>query len=319
MLIMGFPFPPDDYIATLESSGSSEGSVQVYLNWRADLSQNPMRARVGRWTWTSMRQCEREGDKRMEVVAIPLKHRARCIGIDGSTGNLAIGVGSGVLVYALCCKIAGGDNGSLCGYEDMKCLLELTFSFKVRKVALSEEYIAVASDVQVQVVRLNMKSIPPPTKDGIETKRENCCCPCMQKNLSSSSLEGETKVEVHDEESQYWQGFPRRQRSLLTRGGDSGLESSASYSEDSTGLPAPRPPRPTFSRQSSNSQTASPLDYDQLTSSSSMEDLNGGSQSGAVSRCREQSVTLKAYPAVVEEVEPSNVTEDEISCCASCQ
>ena len=138
-----------------------------------------MRARVA-GDLASMRHCQREtdADQRMEVVAIPLKDPATCIGIDGSTGNLAVGVGKRVLVYAVCMKVVHGVE-KVCAFEDMKCLLEVKFNFEVKQVALCEEYIAVTSHSQFQVVQLNLEHIPPPSRHGERIKSHETQCPLL--------------------------------------------------------------------------------------------------------------------------------------------
>lgn len=327
---------PDDFIATLEGSSKSEGAVRVYLNWKADLTKYPMRARVA-GDLTSLRQCKRDSDeKRMEVVAIPLKRVATCIGIDGSTGNLGVGVGRGVLVYAVCCKLVECEDGKMCGFEDMKCLLELTFDFNVKQVALCEEYIAVASDIQFQVVRLNLKSIPPPTKDGIPEPFTLENCPYLKDQAARSSSDEISEVTVNtvnvDKEDQVKEDVIEQVEALTkppkagggSSAGDSGLESSSSHSEDggsaNANVSTKKPNRRMFSRQSSNSHTASSLD-EHLTSSSSTEETttagnltvlgttkDSGSPPSSIIGSEQSS--LRSFAATVIE-EPNPIIEDE--------
>ena len=124
-----------------------------------------MRARVA-GDLTSSRQNSDEIEDRFEVVEIPLKyHNPCCIAVDGNTGNLAVGVKTMVLIYGLCYKRLASNQKS---YEDIKCLLELSFSFWIHEIAICEEFIVCCSSTKVQVVKLNLEKVPGLCDVGIE-------------------------------------------------------------------------------------------------------------------------------------------------------
>lgn len=65
----------DNFIATLEEKPSkfgTQGYVRVYLNWMADLTQHPMRARMAGHI-TSLRHDDGNDTPRFEVIELPLK------------------------------------------------------------------------------------------------------------------------------------------------------------------------------------------------------------------------------------------------------
>ncbi|ELU17388.1 hypothetical protein CAPTEDRAFT_225731, partial [Capitella teleta] len=147
----------DDYVATIE--GEDEESVlRIYLNWQADLSKYPMRVRVA-GNMKSLRYSMHDNDsaRRLQAVEVPLKSSPVCIAADEHTGNLAVGFHKTVLIYGLCCKREANTDII---YEDFKCLLELQFSFKVREVAICEEFVLAVSVREFQVVKLNLDQIP---------------------------------------------------------------------------------------------------------------------------------------------------------------
>lgn len=79
------------------------------------------------------------------VIEVPLKRPATCIATYGK--NVAVGIKDTVLVYA-CDRI---DDMS----RDVRCILELEFGFKVRRIELCEEFIMCSSGMECQIVQLN--------------------------------------------------------------------------------------------------------------------------------------------------------------------
>ena len=149
-----------DFIATLEEKDSGSDSqcwIRVYLNWRADLSSQPMRASIA-GHMTSLRHVD-DDKSRFEVVELPLKGNPQCITVDPTNGAIAIGLETTLLVYGFCTKTVAETNIQ---YRDIKCLLELQFSFEVLQVAFVEDYLAVSSQNEVQVVMFKMPLRPAP-------------------------------------------------------------------------------------------------------------------------------------------------------------
>ncbi len=96
-------------------------------------------------------------------------------------GTLAVGIGSTALIYGFCSKVVVETKER---YRDMKCLLELTFSFDIKQISVCEEFIACASDRDFQVVRVKGQS----SYEGFLSYRDKDVHADIRKNLSEISL-----------------------------------------------------------------------------------------------------------------------------------
>ena len=172
---------------------------------------------------TSIRHDEAE-IKRFEVVEIPLKYDSpRCIGVHSHTGNLAIGVAKTVLVYGLCCKTVADTDKK---YEDMRCLLELEFSFPIYHLSMCEEFIVCCSHTKLQVIKLNIKNVSKLNEEFINKHKDNCC-----QSERTESRTTEERAEISDSDVSVEQIKPKSESeltdSLRNKGSDSGSDDAA--------------------------------------------------------------------------------------------
>lgn len=171
----------------------SQTAVRVYLNWRTDLSTQPMRALIA-GHMTSLRHTDGDGT-RFEVVEIPLKGNPKCLSVDKTFGAIAIGIGHNVLVYGFCTKVEADTKAQ---HKDIKCLLDLEFSFDIHHLAIMEDYIAVCSESEVQVVMLKSPTCPGPSFEDCTGKSRagslGQANATQEKNNTASSSNHDTPV-----------------------------------------------------------------------------------------------------------------------------
>ena len=171
----------------MEEKPSITGSqrwVRVYIHWRSDLSQQPMRVSIA-GHMTSLRHND-EQSRRFEAIEIPLKANPKCICVDATFGNVGIGLGTSLLIYGFCTKTVAETK---IRHRDIKCLLHLEFKFKIHQVALCEDYLACSSSRELQVVKLKNTICPGPDVGdcpGVSTNKRPGTPRVNQRQESSS-------------------------------------------------------------------------------------------------------------------------------------
>lgn len=119
----------------------------MYTNLAAIANGHPMKVRIaGQVTRAKARQTSLMPNvDQLVVIEVPLKRPATCIATYGK--NIAVGIKDTVLVYA-CDTIEDMS-------RDVRCILELEFGFKVRRIELCEEFIMCSSGMECQIIQLN--------------------------------------------------------------------------------------------------------------------------------------------------------------------
>lgn len=96
------------------------------------------------------------------VIEVPLKRPATCIATYGK--NIAVGIKDTVLVYTL-------DRIDELSW-DVRCILELEFGFKVRRIELCEEFVMCSSGMECQIVQLNFDTTSEKSEIGCPSRMD---------------------------------------------------------------------------------------------------------------------------------------------------
>lgn len=127
-------------------------SVKIYLNWEISTDEFPAPAHVrlagdkslSKSLSTKTTQC-------LEVIDIPCKHAISCIETCSKSCNLIVASNETTDIYHLIEKTVVNSDKT---YQDVVLFLKLEWSFSVRNVSLCEDFLAVLSDKEVQVVKI---------------------------------------------------------------------------------------------------------------------------------------------------------------------
>jgi len=151
-------------------------SVQAYLGWQnSDISQAISVSVAG---YMTSHRCEgncicilHKGNQHIQVIEIPLKGEVTAFSLNRYTGEIIVAVGRHVLVYGLSCKIAASTGRA---YRELKCLLDLQFTFVVQYIDYYGDYFLCASHGECQLVHLNKLTISDDSVEEIQvTQRGN--------------------------------------------------------------------------------------------------------------------------------------------------
>lgn len=147
-------FIKGNYVATLEVKYSRRQTfyaVKVYLNWQLATDANSTRSCVRLANHDHSLKLSSLADDQLQVIDIPCSKEVTCISSCQKTGNLVIVQRDKTTFYQIVEKSFSNSEKT---YVDVVAFLELDWSFVVRSISLCENYVAVASEEEAQVVRL---------------------------------------------------------------------------------------------------------------------------------------------------------------------
>lgn len=143
-----------NYVATLEVKYSRRQTfyaVKVYLNWQLATDANSTRSCVRLANHDHSLKLSSLADDQLQVIDIPCSKEVTCISSCQKTGNLVIVQRDKTTFYQIVEKSFSNSEKT---YVDVVAFLELDWSFVVRSISFCENYVAVASEEEAQVVRL---------------------------------------------------------------------------------------------------------------------------------------------------------------------
>ena len=143
-----------NYVATLEVKSSRRQTfyaVKVYLNWQLATDGNTTRSCVRLANHDHSLKLSSISDDQLQVIDIPCNKEVTCISSCQKTGNLVIVQKNKTIFYQVVEKSV---SNSAKRYVDIVAFLELKWSFMVKSISFCENYVAVASEEEAQVVRL---------------------------------------------------------------------------------------------------------------------------------------------------------------------
>ncbi|KAJ8320525.1 hypothetical protein KUTeg_002112, partial [Tegillarca granosa] len=146
--------PTGNYIVTVECKTSRKQefySVRVYLNWQYATKQTSKRLFVRPAGSDHGVRASSVNSEQLQIIDIPCKIKVNSIATCSQTGNVAIATGEVTKIYHLVEKTVANTDKT---YHDVVLFLELHWGFFIEKICISEEYISVLSEGQVQVVRV---------------------------------------------------------------------------------------------------------------------------------------------------------------------
>ncbi|XP_062584936.1 BLOC-2 complex member HPS3-like [Saccostrea cucullata] len=143
-----------NYVATLEVKSSRRQTfyaVKVYLNWQLATDSNSTRSCVRLANHDHSLKPNSISKDQLQVIDIPCIKEVTCISTCQKTGNLVIVQREKTTFYQVVEKSVSNSEKT---YVDVVPFLELDWSFEVKSISFCENYVAVASEEEAQVVRL---------------------------------------------------------------------------------------------------------------------------------------------------------------------
>lgn len=210
-----------DYLVTIEEKNSAT-YLRAYTNWRYQAAE---KTRVGVRLLghilggSSMRGAPKE---QMEIIEIPLFERPLCVACCRITGDLLVGCPKTLVLFTLRRQAL---NARLAILDFERCLILHLPGLSPMQVALCSGYVAVQTELEVLVLKLEKQSGPQPQKSA-DQEMEHSLVP--KDMMTGAQLDTEVRPsEVVDQEDFFM--FPRHQELLGERARDCGLVVTLEY------------------------------------------------------------------------------------------
>ncbi|KAM9478434.1 BLOC-2 complex member HPS3 isoform 2-T2 [Salvelinus alpinus] len=217
-----------DYLVTIEEKNNAP-YLRAYTNWRYQAAE---KTRVGVrllghfLRGSSMRGAPKE---QMEIIEIPLFERPLCVACCGVTGDLLVGCPKSLVLFSLK-RQALNDKLSILDFE--RCLIIHLPGLSPQQVAICAGYIALQTELEVLVVKLERLPGAPFTQKSADKKpQDHSLVP--QDMITGAEHDNETEVRReglagHRDQDDFFI-FPKHQELLGDRAKDCGVKVSLEW------------------------------------------------------------------------------------------
>ncbi|XP_062306201.1 Hermansky-Pudlak syndrome 3 protein isoform X1 [Osmerus eperlanus] len=210
-----------DYLVTIEEKNSAT-YLRAYTNWRYQAAE---KTRVGvRLLGHFLRGSSLRGapKEQMEIIEIPLFERPQCVACCRLTGDLLVGCPKTLVLFSLRRQSINA-RPAILDFE--RCLILHLPGLSPAQVALCSGYVAVQTELEVLVMKLEKLSGPQPYKSGDHAQEHSLVPKDM---VTGDSLDAEGRSGEGAEQEGFFM-FPRHQELLGDRARDCGLVVTLEY------------------------------------------------------------------------------------------
>ncbi|XP_062306203.1 Hermansky-Pudlak syndrome 3 protein isoform X3 [Osmerus eperlanus] len=214
-----------DYLVTIEEKNSAT-YLRAYTNWRYQAAE---KTRVGvRLLGHFLRGSSLRGapKEQMEIIEIPLFERPQCVACCRLTGDLLVGCPKTLVLFSLRRQSINA-RPAILDFE--RCLILHLPGLSPAQVALCSGYVAVQTELEVLVMKLEKLSGPQPYKSGDHAQEHSLVPKDM---VTGDSLDAGTATNDTHRQGAEQEGFfmfPRHQELLGDRARDCGLVVTLEY------------------------------------------------------------------------------------------